>query len=87
MQFNSMCAWKDAYRASLGVEQQVSEFELSDTDLEKVQGAAGTSASANSGLDRLRQIDSYLQSSNGSVLPLGSVSQMLGNVLGSAGGL
>jgi hypothetical protein len=91
MQFSSMRAWKDAYCASMSArEHQVNEFELSDADLAMVQGAASNSASAStsSGLDRLNQFnDSYLQSSNGSVLPLGAVSGTLGKLLGTAGGL
>ena len=86
MQFSSMRAWKDAYRASMNA-RQVNEFELSDVDLEMVQGAAGTGtatpASTNSGLDRLNQLNSsYLQSSNGSSLPLGAVSGLTGKLLG-----
>jgi hypothetical protein len=91
MQFSSMRTWKDAYRASMIARgQQVNEFELSDADLKMVQGAASNSASASTsrGLDRWNQLNSgYLQSSNGTMLPLGAVSGVLGKLLGSAGGL
>jgi hypothetical protein len=76
-----MRAWKDAYRANLSVDQQLSTFELNEADLKMVQGAA--SAGTGSGLNRLNQLNnSYLQSSNGSVLPLGAVSALTGKLMG-----
>ncbi len=86
MQFHSLRAWKEAYQGSMNArERQANEFELSDAELEMIQGAAANSAgqSTVSALDRLNQLNnSYLQANNGSVLPLGAVSALANNLLG-----
>jgi hypothetical protein len=80
MQFNSMSAWKDAYRAGLGFGLPVNEFELSEAELATVQGA-----SRSHNLNTMAQLTSYPAGSNNSSssLPLlGSSSTGAAGLLG-----